>query len=83
LLGGRRKSNRAREAIRIAARTEGLLLDPVYSGKAVAGLMSLARTSIDARAVVFLSTGGTPALLTSRYERWLTDEVKAPRPVDR
>jgi D-cysteine desulfhydrase family pyridoxal phosphate-dependent enzyme len=60
-----------REAIRLAARSEGLLLDPVYSGKALAGLMSVKLASVEAKAIVFLATGGTPALFTSRYEDWL------------
>ena len=52
------------EAIRIVARTEGLLLDPVYTGKAMAGLMSLLATDgfADCRDLVFLHTGGAPAL---------------------
>ncbi len=58
-------------AIRLAARSEGLLLDPVYSGKAMAGLMGLARSGLPARAIVFLATGGVPALFTARYEDWL------------
>jgi D-cysteine desulfhydrase len=62
-----------RDAIRLAAATEGLLLDPVYSGKALAGLVAVARDELDARAIVFLATGGTPALFTSRYGGWLTD----------
>jgi D-cysteine desulfhydrase family pyridoxal phosphate-dependent enzyme len=60
-----------RDAIRLAARSEGLLLDPVYSGKAMAGLIGLARAGLPAKAVVFLATGGVPALFTSRYEDWL------------
>jgi D-cysteine desulfhydrase len=63
----------ARAAILIAARSEGLLLDPVYSGKALAGLMSLDPAAIDARTVVFLATGGVPALFTSRYGPWLAE----------
>jgi D-cysteine desulfhydrase family pyridoxal phosphate-dependent enzyme len=62
-----------REAIRLAARSEGLLLDPVYSGKAFAGLMSLVRAGVSAKAVVFLATGGAPALFVSRYETWLAE----------
>jgi len=59
-------------AIRLAARTEGLLLDPVYSGKAMAGLMALPGSELQARAVVFLATGGVPALFASSYEAWIS-----------
>jgi D-cysteine desulfhydrase family pyridoxal phosphate-dependent enzyme len=59
------------DAIRLAARSEGLLLDPVYSGKAMAGLMGLTRDGLPAKAIVFLATGGLPALFTARYEDWL------------
>ncbi|MFQ5784586.1 MAG: D-cysteine desulfhydrase family protein [Alphaproteobacteria bacterium] len=55
-------------AIRLAAREEGLLVDPVYSGKALAGLIALVRRGAftpDAT-VVFLHTGGTPALFGYR-----------------
>jgi L-cysteate sulfo-lyase len=62
-----------RGAIRLAAHSEGLLLDPVYSGKALAGLMSLKLASVGAKAIVFLATGGAPALFTSRYEDWLAE----------
>jgi 1-aminocyclopropane-1-carboxylate deaminase/D-cysteine desulfhydrase-like pyridoxal-dependent ACC family enzyme len=59
------------DAIRIAARLEGLILDPVYSGKGMAGLLALAPSGLDAKAVVFLATGGVPAIFASRYEVWL------------
>jgi 1-aminocyclopropane-1-carboxylate deaminase/D-cysteine desulfhydrase-like pyridoxal-dependent ACC family enzyme len=59
-------------AIRLAARTEGLLLDPVYSGKAMAGLMALPRSELEAKAVVFLATGGVPAVFASKYGAWLS-----------
>jgi 1-aminocyclopropane-1-carboxylate deaminase/D-cysteine desulfhydrase-like pyridoxal-dependent ACC family enzyme len=62
-----------RNAIRLAARTEGLLLDPVYSGKALAGLMALSPTELKPRAIVFLATGGTAALFASEYAAWLTE----------
>lgn len=54
------------EAIQLLARSEGVLLDPVYTGKAMAGLIDLIRTGeIDAdKTVVFLHTGGAPALFT-------------------
>jgi len=54
------------EAIRLLARTEGILLDPVYTGKAMAGLIDLIRKGeIGAdKTVLFLHTGGAPALFT-------------------
>ena len=53
-----------REAIRLAAQTEGLLLDPVYTGRAFAGMMDLIRKGSIRRdeTVLFWHTGGTPAL---------------------
>ncbi|MDH3375566.1 MAG: D-cysteine desulfhydrase [Gammaproteobacteria bacterium] len=52
------------EAVTLVARTEGLLLDPVYTGKAMAGLIDLVRSSRfgDDQTVVFLHTGGSAAL---------------------
>jgi D-cysteine desulfhydrase family pyridoxal phosphate-dependent enzyme len=52
------------DAISLTARTEGILLDPVYTGKAMAGLIGLARESRfeGAEGVVFWHTGGLPAL---------------------
>ncbi len=53
-----------REALTLTARHEGILLDPVYTGKAMAGLIGLIRSGELAsdRPVVFLHTGGAPAL---------------------
>ena len=51
------------EAIKWAARSEGLYLDPVYTGKAMAGLIQLtALDQLAGRRVLFWHTGGTPAL---------------------
>lgn len=52
------------EAILLLARVEGIFLDPVYSAKAMAGMVDhIRRGSIDpGETVVFLHTGGTPAL---------------------
>lgn len=52
------------KAILTAAQTEGLILDPVYTGKAMSGLIDLARTgAIDKdRTAIFIHTGGAPAL---------------------
>ena len=54
-------------AIRLLARTEGILADPVYSGKALAGLIDLVRSGSDPGPFVFWHTGGTPALFDPRY----------------
>jgi L-cysteate sulfo-lyase len=52
------------EAVELLARTEGLLLDPVYSGKGMAGLIDLIRKGHfkPRHNVVFLHTGGSVAL---------------------
>jgi L-cysteate sulfo-lyase len=52
------------EAIRLAGRLEALALDPVYSGKGLAGLIALIRGGRwrNDEDVVFLHTGGAPAL---------------------
>jgi L-cysteate sulfo-lyase len=52
------------DAIRLTARSEGILLDPVYSGKGMAGLIGLTRQgAFDGNEnVVFLHTGGSTAL---------------------
>jgi len=64
----------AREAIEWAARTEGLLLDPVYSAKAMAALLVDRRSGRLApdQPTVFLHTGGAPALFVRRHADWLT-----------
>ena len=49
----------------LAARTEGLLLDPVFTAKAMAALIAEARAGRLAGPVVFLHTGGTPAALAA------------------
>ena len=57
------------EAVQVLARTEGVLLDPVYTGKVMAGLIGLARGGAfeDGARVLFMHTGGLPAL--HAYER--------------
>lgn len=57
-------SDGCREALKLVARTEGLILDPVYSGKAMAGLIDQIRSGRLGKGerVVFVHTGGTPAL---------------------
>jgi D-cysteine desulfhydrase len=52
------------EAVNLLAKTEGILLDPVYTGKAMAGLIDLSRKSYFKKGekVLFVHTGGFPAL---------------------
>jgi len=66
-------SDACREALDLAARTEGVLLDPVYTGKGMAGLVAAVRDGrIDgSRPTVFLHTGGLPAIFSPRYADWV------------
>ena len=59
---------RASEAIRLLARSEGLFLDPVYTGKAFAGLIGAVREGRvrPGSTVVFWHTGGATALFAER-----------------
>jgi len=51
------------DALTLAARTDGIVLDPVYSGKAMKGLIALARQGrFEGETVVFLHTGGAQGL---------------------
>ncbi len=52
------------EAVNMLAKTEGILLDPVYTGKAMAGLIDLSRKAFFKKGenVLFVHTGGSPAL---------------------
>ncbi len=63
----------AHEAVTLAARCEGLVLDPVYSGKALAGLIAdlrAGRLAAD-QPTVFLHTGGLPSVFTARTRSWM------------
>jgi L-cysteate sulfo-lyase len=66
------------EAVRMAAQLEALILDPVYTGKAMAGLIDLVRTGRlhDAKDMIFLHTGGSPAIFA--YSDALTASAGAP-----
>jgi len=52
------------EAVRMVAQVEGILLDPVYTGKTMAGLIGLVRRGVFKKGeqVLFVHTGGAPAL---------------------
>jgi 1-aminocyclopropane-1-carboxylate deaminase/D-cysteine desulfhydrase-like pyridoxal-dependent ACC family enzyme len=53
----------AGEAMRLLASSEGILVDPIYTAKALAGLVALVRRGeLDGRSVVFWHAGGTPGL---------------------
>jgi L-cysteate sulfo-lyase len=59
-----------REAVRLLASTEGLLLDPVYSGKAFAGLVECVNSGKypAGQNILFVMTGGLPGLFAYRSE---------------
>jgi L-cysteate sulfo-lyase len=58
------------DAVLLLARLEGLLFDPVYSGKALAGLIDLVGNGHfkDAQNIVFLHTGGSAALFAYKSQ---------------
>ena len=59
-----------REAIRLLARSEGIVLDPVYAGRAFGGLVDLIRKGVfkKGETVLFWHTGGAPALFAYAKE---------------
>ena len=62
-------TEREREAIHLFATYEGLVLDPVYTGRAAAGMIDLIRKRFfkKGETVLFLHTGGQPALFAHEY----------------
>jgi D-cysteine desulfhydrase family pyridoxal phosphate-dependent enzyme len=58
-----------REAVKLFAKYEGLLLDPVYTGRAAAGMIDLIRKGFFKKdeTVLFWHTGGQPALFAEKY----------------
>lgn len=63
------------EAVRAFARADGILLDPVYTGRAAAGLIDLIRAGFFRKdeTVLFWHTGGTPALFAEPYASLLCE----------
>jgi L-cysteate sulfo-lyase len=57
-------TDRVRKAVRLAARSEGIVLDPIYTGRAMAGLAAAVRegTIRPGERTVFLHSGGMPGL---------------------
>ena len=66
------------EAVQLLARTEAILLDPVYTGKVMAGLIGLARQGQlkPGERVLFMHTGGLPAL--HMYEDVVLGKISSP-----
>jgi D-cysteine desulfhydrase family pyridoxal phosphate-dependent enzyme len=63
-------SSLERDAIHLLAKSEGLLLDPVYTGRAMGGLLDLIQKDFFAKKdqrILFWHTGGTPALFADQY----------------
>jgi D-cysteine desulfhydrase family pyridoxal phosphate-dependent enzyme len=62
-----------REAVKLFAKYEGLLLDPVYTGRAAAGMIDLIRKGFfkNEETVLFWHTGGQPALFADKYSSLL------------
>ncbi len=62
-----------REAVKLFAKYEGLLLDPVYTGRAAAGMIDLIRKGYFKKeeTVLFWHTGGQPALFADKYSSLL------------
>lgn len=58
-----------REAVQMFAKLEGLLLDPVYTGRAAAGMIDLIRKGFFKKdeTILFWHTGGQPALFADKY----------------
>lgn len=75
-------TSEAVKAIRLLAHTEGILLDPIYTGRAMAGLLNLIRRGHFEKDsnIVFIHTGGTPALFP--YRRHLARKIKLPSLTD-
>ena len=62
----------------LMAKTEGILLDPVYTGKAMAGLIDLCRNGYFKKEenLLFVHTGGSPALYA--YQKVLLGQENLP-----
>jgi D-cysteine desulfhydrase len=68
--GYARPSEAMIEAVKLVARTEAILLDPVYTGKTMAGLMDLSKKGYfgSAKNILFIHAGGSPALYAHTKE---------------
>jgi len=60
------------EAVRLLAQTEAILLDPIYTGKTMAGMIDLLKKGYfnNLKNILFLHTGGSPALFAYTEAFW-------------
>jgi len=67
------------ESVSMFATMEGLLLDPVYTGRAAAGLIDLIRKGFfkPTETVLFWHTGGTPALFAGKYSGIISKAIES------
>lgn len=63
-----RMNDAVAEAIRLAARTEALIIDPVYTGRVFAAAIAYARRKSPDEAILIIHTGGTPAIFAYENE---------------
>ncbi len=65
------------EAIKLTAHCEGIILDPVYTGKAMAGFLNRARQAKGGQNLMFIHTGGQPAIFgyEADLEPMLSDNI--------
>ena len=70
-------SPEAAEAIKLVGRTEGILLDPTYTGKAMAGFLHGLKNKqfVDYQKIVFVHTGGEPAFFAGNGDWLNTDHL--------
>lgn len=70
-------TEKAKEAMYLLASTEGIVLDPVYTGKAFSGYIDKVRHHFfkDTETVIFYHTGGFPLVFLNSVGRWIQEDV--------
>jgi 1-aminocyclopropane-1-carboxylate deaminase/D-cysteine desulfhydrase-like pyridoxal-dependent ACC family enzyme len=66
------------EAIKLLARTEGIVLDQVYTSKTMAGYIDMVKRGVfeTGETVVFLHTGGLPTIFLREMSEWIAEDVR-------
>jgi len=69
-------TNQEIDTIQLFARLEGILLDPVYTARAAAGMIDLIRNRFfqSTESVLFWHTGGIPAIFSNKYSKLILAE---------